>query len=371
MKKIGIITTSRADFGLYIPLLNEIEQHPGFDFMIFAGGMHTSPYFGLSYKIIENQYNFSITEKVVSLTNNDTPTGIAQSMGLTTLQFGSIWAKYEKDLDLVIVLGDRYEMLAASLSLVPFNIPIVHLFGGETTMGAIDDKFRTGLTAIAKYHFTSHDKHAERVMQITGRTEHVYNVGALGTDSCIKTPLMSTDAFYEKFGFDITRPYFLTTYHPETVDLRNDVFIQELIAAIREMKTPVLCTLPNADTQGSLIRAELLEFEKEQPKLIKCFENLGQKGYLTAMSHAFMLLGNTSSGIVEAGAFNKIVLNVGNRQKGRYTGKNVIHVENNRQSIIDGFKKAQQVNLLDFINPYGKGNSAQQIITILEKEFIT
>jgi len=370
MIKIGFITTSRADFGIYIPLLRLIEKHPSFDYLIFAGGMHTSPHFGMSYKIIEEQYKFKVTEKLVSLTNDDTPTGIAQSMALTSLQYASIWQKYQSELDAIAILGDRFEMFGAASSILPFNIPIMHFHGGETTIGAVDNKFRHALTVISDYHFTSHSKHAELVAQITNKKEHIYDVGAMGIDAAKNLKFLNTESFRQRFDFDITQPYFLTTYHPETVDLRNDVFIAEFLNAIKTINIPVLCTLPNADTQGGLIRKAFLDFERAHPKLLKCHENLGQQGYLTAMKHCYMMLGNTSSGIIEAGAFRKKVLNVGTRQEGRHAGINVVHVENNENSIVKGFQKAKNLSLDGFSNPYGDGDSTPRVLKQLEEIFL-
>jgi GDP/UDP-N,N'-diacetylbacillosamine 2-epimerase (hydrolysing) len=370
MTNLGILTTSRADFGIYLPLIKKLEEHPRFEYCIFAGGMHTSPLYGMSVELIENVYGIKVIEKVVSLTNNNTPLGIAQSMGLTTLQFGNVWSKYQKELDAVVILGDRFEMFSAAAATIPFNIPIIHLHGGETTLGAIDNKFRHALTTLSDYHFTSHQKHAQKVAEIIGTTENVYNVGALSVDGAKMTSLMSAKAFDEKFNFDIQQPFFLTTYHPETVELRNNIFIKELLKAIKKLKIPVLCTLPNADTQGDIIRNAFLDFEKKHPELLKCYENLGQQGYFTAINACLMMLGNTSSGIIEAGAFKKAVINVGNRQKGRVAGNNVINVNNDAISIIDGYYKASQLKLDDFKNPFGGGQTAQKILNILEKELI-
>jgi GDP/UDP-N,N'-diacetylbacillosamine 2-epimerase (hydrolysing) len=364
--KIGFITTSRADFGIYLPLIRLIEAHPSLDYLIFAGGMHTSEQFGNSYQLIENNYHLQIAEKLVSLVEEDSPSGIVQSMANTTAAYGAIWSKYKDELDLLFALGDRFEMFAAVASTIPFNILIAHLHGGETTLGAMDNKFRHAITAMSDYHFTSHASHADRVGQIIQSTENIYDVGAMGIDAAMTVPLMSAEAFQEKFDFDISKPFFLTTYHPETLDLRNDVFVNELIEAFKVLKIPVLCTLPNADTQGNLIRQALLDFEKTHPHLIKNYENLGQVGYLTAMSNCLMMVGNTSSGIIEAGAFKKTVLNIGHRQLGRLGGKNIIHIPNDKNAIVQGFYDAQNLDLTNFKNPYGIGNTAERIIKILE-----
>ncbi len=369
MKKIiGFISTSRADFGIMLPLIRAIDAHEAFDYRIFVGGMHTSEKFGWSYQLIENNYGLRITEKLVTLIDDDSQTGISQSMGLTTQEFGKIWRKHKTDLDLVFVLGDRFEMFSAVASLLPFNIKIAHLHGGETTLGAIDNKFRHAITAMSDYHFTSNEVHAKRAESITGNTDQIYDVGAMGIDSAMQVELVDAPFFLERFKIDIEQPFILTTYHPETVDLNNDIFINELIEALKIIQIRVLCTLPNADTQGSLIRKAFLDLEKSHPNLIVCHENLGQRGYFTAMKHCTMMIGNTSSGIIEAGAFAKPVINVGNRQKGRFAGENVIHVSNNTQEIVAAFHQNKALDLSNFKNPYGNGGTAQQIMKILEKE---
>ena len=365
---IGFITTSRADFGIYLPLIRLIEEHPTFNYLIFTGGMHTSSKFGNSYQLIEKNYQLDIAEKLISLEDDDSPSGIVQSMANTTAAYGKIWKKYKSELDLLFVLGDRFEMFAAVASTIPFNIPIAHLHGGETTLGAIDNKFRHAITAMSDYHFTSHQSNADRVAQIVNSKEQVYNVGAMGIDAAKKVALYSSKEFQEKFDFDISKPFFLTTYHPETVDLRNDVFVNELIEAFKIIKIPVLNTLPNADTQGNLIRQAFLKFEKEYPHLIKNHENLGQRGYLSAMSNCMMMVGNTSSGIIEAGAFKKQVVNIGERQSGRLDNSNIIHVPNDRNAIVQGFYDAQKLDLTNFENPYGTGNSAEKIMKILQNQ---
>lgn len=363
---LGFITTSRADFGIYIPLLRAIDREH-WTVYIFAGGMHTSSRFGNSYRLIEDEYNFKIAEKIDSALDDDSSAGIGRSMGVTTSNFSAVWQKYRDRLDVVFAMGDRFEMFSAALALLPFNIPLAHLHGGESTLGAIDNKFRHALTSIADFHFTSTEQHAGIVRSITGSNQHIYNVGALGIDGIKQTRFLSTGEFKVKFNFDISEEYLLLTYHPETVDLRNSEFADELIKALKSSHYGILCTLPNADTEGNIVRSRLLEFEEEEPQKIKCFENLGQTGYLTAMKNCSMVIGNSSSGIIEAASFNKPVVNIGNRQKGRTYGKNVIHVTNNAHDILEGIQIAEsQLIGKMYENPYGDGDASQKIINILK-----
>ena len=194
---IGIITTSRADFGIYIPLLNQIKRQ-GYQYFLFVGGMHTAEQFGLSYKLIEKE-GFEIAEKIEGLINDDSQEGVAISMANSLSGYGKIWRKYKDQLDVVFVLGDRYEMYAATSSLVPFNIPIAHLHGGETTLGAIDNKFRHAITMISDFHFPSHEVNAEKIAQMTDTSQNIFNVGALGIEGMIQLPTLTHSEFFNQF----------------------------------------------------------------------------------------------------------------------------------------------------------------------------
>jgi GDP/UDP-N,N'-diacetylbacillosamine 2-epimerase (hydrolysing) len=367
--KVGIITTSRADFGLYLPMLRKLKEDPDIEYFLFVGGMHTSETYGNSYKFIEEK-SYVISEKLHALSGNNTATDIAVSMGETTASYAKIWEKYQ-DLDVVFCLGDRFEMFAAVTSLIPFNIPIAHISGGEVTLGAIDNKFRNGLTLLSEFHFTSTKEFADNVERMIGSNRGVYNVGSLGNEAALASNLMSEEIFKEKYGMASSEGFILTTYHPETVGLNNLEHAKELILALKAIPLRVLVTLPNADTEGSLIREELLRFEQEFPSKVLCFENLGQLGYYSAMNLCSLMIGNTSSGIVEAGAFKKWVINVGDRQKGRLAGNNVIHAPNNSQEIIKAFEEIGRDNRTNFFNPYDQNEieSSTAILKILNNIF--
>ena len=365
---IGIVTTSRADFGISLPLLHKIKEK-GHSVFLFAGGMHTSSSHGNSYRLIEEQ-GYEIAEKIGGLDDDDSPEGIAKSMANTLSGYAAAWTKYQNKLDVVIVLGDRFEMFAAVSSLIPFNIKIAHIHGGETTLGAIDNKFRHAITVMSDIHFTSHEKHAEKVVEMIGEKNNVYNVGALGVENLLMQPLYTPLEFKAKFNFDISQKFVLTTIHPETVAVgKNEGYIHQFIDAVKEFNVPVLCTLPNADTDGKIIRQALLDFEKQYPTKIKCFENLGIKGYFTAMKNCAAMIGNTSSGIIEAASFKKWVLNLGDRQKGRYAPNNVLHVNFEKEAILSAYKSLELLDSSKIVNPYGMGNTAEEILKIVEKEF--
>jgi GDP/UDP-N,N'-diacetylbacillosamine 2-epimerase (hydrolysing) len=361
---IGFITTSRADFGIYLPLLKKIDNEDNLDYSLFVAGMHLMPKFGNSWKLIENE-GIKITEKLSPL-GEDSATGISNSMGEITKSFGNVWEKYKDKLDFIFVLGDRYEMFAATASIIPFNIPIAHLHGGEVTLGAIDNKFRNAITMLSDFHFTSNEEHSFNVNQFTSTKENTFNVGSLGVEAALNANLISEKEFEQKFSVNIKEGFVLTTYHPETISLNNRENIQKLIEAFKSISLKVLYTLPNADTDGDILREEILNYEKENPDKIICFENLGQLGYYSAMNYCSLMIGNTSSGIIEAGAFNKSVINIGDRQKGRASGKNVIHTPIEKEDILSTFNTISNKETTTFENPYGKGNASKKIIQILQ-----
>lgn len=363
---IGVVTTSRADWGIYLPLLKKIKSDPAFNLLIFAGGMHTDSRFGLSYRLIEKD-GFGIQEKIVSLEQGYTSMDISKSIAGTIEKFTPIWERYNQKLDCLLALGDRYEMFSACTATIPFNIKIAHLHGGEITLGAIDNKFRNAITCMSVLHFTSNSIHADRVKKITGDSRGVYNVGSLGVEGALDEPLFSVSDFLGKFKFDIGKPFILTTIHPETVQYKNNKkYIVKFIASLKKIDLPVLCTLPNADTGGNIVREALLNYEKKYPGKIKCFENLGQRGYYTAMKHCSFMMGNTSSGIIEAGAYNKMVINLGDRQKGRITGENVLTVPFKTLEILKAVDKIKKNCTSTFRNPYGRGGASLKIIKILK-----
>ncbi len=364
--RIGILTTSRADWGIYLPLVRKLRKDTAFKLFIFAGGMHLDKRFGFSSRLIEKE-GFRITEKISSLKPGYEENDINLSIAETIRKFSPVWEKYRSKMDILFALGDRYEMFAACTASVPFNIKIAHLHGGEITLGAIDNTFRNAISCMSALHFVSTKEYSDRVKAITGSPENIYNVGSLGVEGFLNEKCYSSKEFSDKFGFDILKPFVLTTIQPETIHPENNrLNIGEFLKAARAIDLPFLCTLPNADTSGNVIREGLLKFEKEYPGKLKCYENLGQKGYYTAMKNCALMIGNTSSGIIEAGAFKKKVINLGDRQKGRLSGKNVITVPFRKEKICNAVRLAGQLNLLSFKNPYGQGGASDRILKILK-----
>lgn len=363
--KIALISCGRSDYSIYLPLMKKLTSDKYFDLDVIAFGTHVSRFYNRTVdKFYEDGFN--VTYEIESIVLGDSSEAISSSMGLTMIKFSSIWAK--EDYDLIMVLGDRYEMFSAIASSVPFNIPVVHLHGGETTLGAIDDKFRHCITSMSEIHFASTDKHKARIIEIIGTEENVYNVGAPALDNLNDIALLSKEDFKKEWDIDLSRPTVLTTFHPETVALeKNESYVKELIRAIDHIDKQFVITLPNNDTMGTMIRQYLTEYAQSHPDKCHLVEVLGTVGYYSCMKHCDYLLGNTSSGIIEAASFNKYVINLGDRQKGRDSGGNVFHVKVDHKAILDAAEKIENMSAFEENNIYGDGTATGKIIKALKQ----
>ncbi len=363
---IIVLTSSRADYGIYLPLLKKLKADNFFNLQIIAFGTHLSKKYGETINQILND-GFDVAYKIETLLDGDSPKTIAKSMALTIDKFSSMWEKERSTADLILCLGDRYEMFAAVTSSVPFNIPVAHIHGGETTLGAIDNAFRHSLTSISKLHFVSTANHAKRVEQIINSKENIYNVGALSLDNLNDIQLLRRNQFKEKFNIQLNNPV-LVTFHPETIAFKkNEEYINELIFALDTLNNQILITMPNADTSGNIIRDKIGEFAKRRSKVITV-ESLGTQGYFSCLQHCAFVLGNSSSGIIEAASFGKYVLNLGNRQLGRDRGENVIDCEIEKDKILNAVKVINTLPKLDKKNIYGDGHTADKIIAVLKRD---
>jgi len=367
MKRIAILTSSRADYGIYLPLLNALKKDPYFDLKIIAFGTHLSPFHGYTLNEIIKD-GFEIPYQIESMLASDSPNAIATSMALTSLKFADFWKEHKTDFDLVFCLGDRYEMFASVTAGIPLNISFAHLHGGERTLGAIDNIFRHAITLTSKYHFVSCKEHGERVAGLTESKDNIFDIGALSLDNLNSLTLLSKEDFHIKFGVDLNHPTILVTIHPETVTPEiNGIYIEELADALLEIqKYQVLITLPNADTSSNLIRKRLLQLPVESNNRIFCFENLGSQGYFSAMKYCSFLLGNTSSGIIEAASFGRWVINIGNRQEGRKQSQNIYNVPFDRAMIVQTVAEIENKPVYLGENIYYKGNAAKNICSILK-----
>lgn len=365
--RIAVLTSSRADYSIYLPLLKLLKSDSFFDLSIIAFGTHLSEKHGFTLNQIL-QDGFEVKHKFISIPESDTPKAISDNIANTVKGINEIW---ENNLfDLVFCLGDRSEMFAACASAVAYNIPLAHIHGGEETTGAIDNVFRHSITHMSKYHFVTTDIYKKRVADLLGNNENVFNVGALSIDNLKNLTFYSQSEFFKRYNIDISVPYILITFHPETVSFeKNNQYIEELINALsQETKYQYIITMPNTDIMGNMIREKLIEFSKINSKVI-CIENFGTVGYLSCMKHASFMLGNTSSGFVEAAYFPKYVINLGVRQNGRIVTPNIYNCEIKKDSILEAIKAFEEVVFTTSVNIYGNGNAAEKIVAIIKEKY--
>lgn len=366
--KIGVLTSSRADYGIYLPLLQKMKNDSFFELEIIAFGSHLSKGHGYTLNdIIKDEYNCIHT--ISSLISNDDEQSIASSYGLTVLKFADFWKNYK--FDLVFCLGDRFEMSAAVQAGIPFGVKFVHIHGGETTLGAIDNVYRHQISLASLLHFTATDVFSKKVESLIGSSEGVFTIGALSLNDIKRFSPIDKVTFFETFAIP-NEEFALVTFHPETISSNDNIqYAQEMknaLATISE-KIFVVITMPNADTQGSIYRKAIQKLKSERPERILLIENFGKVNYFSAMYYSKMLIGNTSSGILEAASFGKYVINVGDRQKGRAQSKNVLDCNFEELCIVLAFDKALKLEKYEGENIYFKDHVANNIINII-KEFL-
>ncbi len=362
MFKVTLLTSSRADYSIYRPLLQLLQLQPEIKLQLVAFGTHTAPLFGNTIETIRKD-GFSVERELPFVLNGTSPQSIAVSMADTMEQFSKVWS--ELPTDLIICLGDRYEMFAAVAASVPFAIPVAHIHGGETTLGAMDNVFRHSLTHMALIHFTGCETYREKVIALKGTANGVFNTGALSIDNLEGLELLSKKQFLENFGVDLNQPTLLTTFHPETVSFqRNAQHAKYLSAALEKLVADfqVIITMPNADTMGNVIRDEMKLLTERNRNRIFAFENLGTIGYLSAMRHCAMLVGNTSSGFVEASYFPKWVINLGNRQAGRLLTENIRTIAIEKELIVKEVQLLNSLSVPVLQHPYGNGHAAESMM---------
>lgn len=365
--KVGVLTSSRADYSIYLPLLKLLKNDNFFDLKIIAFGTHLSEKHGYTVNnIVED--GFWVSHKIETLIDGDSPEAISEMIGKTIISFSKIWIA--EKFDLIVCLGDRFEMFAAISSTVPFNIRVAHIHGGETTTGAIDNVFRHSISLMSKIHFVAAENYKNKLINLLGSSENIYNVGALSIDNLKNLTLFSKQEFKSKYNIDLNLPTILSTFHPETVDFKkNDYYANEYVKALSKLSNyQIIITMPNADTYGNIIREKINHFAcgKENVKIIESF---GTIGYLTCMKYARMLIGNTSSGFYDASFFPKWVINLGNRQNGRIITPNIINCEINAEQILKTVNYIEINNISNInCNIYGSGNAAKSIVEILKKK---
>ena len=342
-----------------------MDGHEYFDLEIIAFGTHLDENYG---KTINEIYSsgFKVKHQIETLTLNNNPYETSKSISNTMSKFSEFWNNNR--FDLVICLGDRYEMFAAVSASLPFQIKLAHIHAGETTLGAIDNVFRHSISLMSKYLFVSTEKYEKRAIEINNDPELVYNVGALSIDNLENLNYYSIDEFNQKFNIDLNKPTILSTFHPETISLsKNKQYVDELIMSFDELKKryQIVITMPNSDTMGDMIIEKFIDFSKVVSE-VKLIESFGMKGYLSCMKHCSFLLGNTSSGFVEASYFPKKVINLGQRQSGRIITENILNTPITKDNIIKAVKKTEKIVLQGNQNIYNRGNTAQNIIDVIK-----
>jgi GDP/UDP-N,N'-diacetylbacillosamine 2-epimerase (hydrolysing) len=351
--------------------MKEIEVADTFELQILATGMHLSPEFGLTYQQIEKD-GFSIDKKVEMLLSSDSEVGITKSMGLGIIGFAD--ALNELKPNLIVVLGDRFEIFAVASAATIARIPIAHLHGGETTEGAFDESFRHSITKMSHIHFTSTEQYRKRVIQLGEHIDRVLNVGAIGLDNIKNLSLLSRESFEESISFKLGKHNLLITFHPVTLEKETaGLQFKNLLLALDELEeTHLIFTKCNADTNGRIINEMIDEYEVIHPDKVTVHTTLGQLRYLSAMQYVDAVVGNSSSGLIEAPSFKIGTINIGDRQRGRIIADSVIDCEPTIKSIRFAFKKLYdklfQEKLTTVKNPHGSGNVAQKIVDVIRKQ---
>ena len=368
-RKICVVTGTRAEFGLLRWLMQQIQNEPELELQVLATGMHLSPEFGLTYREIE-QAGFVITAKVEMLLSANTAAAVTKSMGLGLIGYADAYERLAPDL--IVVLGDRYEIFAATAAAMIAGIPVAHLHGGETTEGAFDEAIRHSITKMSHLHFVAAEDYKRRVIQLGEQPERVFLVGGLGIDAITRIKLLDRGSLEEVMKFKFGPRNLLITYHPVTLEGQNSSQQQmaELLSALDELdETHLLFTMPNADTGGRELAAMVNHFGASRQN-VRVYTSLGQLRYLSCMKHVDAVVGNSSSGLAEAPSMGIATINIGDRQKGRLSASSVINCDPTQQSISEALSKVFDPSFRSKLtrtnNPYGSGGASEKIVKIIK-----
>ncbi|MCU0428437.1 MAG: UDP-N-acetylglucosamine 2-epimerase [Cytophagaceae bacterium] len=364
MKNIYLLSSTRADYSIYLPLMKALLRENKLNLRVVAFGTHPEKAFGCTLNKFKED-NIEVYQTFKTYSPDDSPLGISNNVADVMSLFAGFWEQEKNQVDLLIALGDRFEMFAAVASAVPFRLPIAHLHGGETTLGAIDNIYRHAISLCATLHFTATHTASQRLKELLGEEKGIFATGALAIDSIQSVSLLSISQLREQFGIDLLTPSILFTFHPETtLSMEENVnHIKTLLEVVSETKYQVIITLPNADTYGTSIRDSIFDFCKNREAPFFLFESMGVVGYYSAMKHCAFVMGNSSSGIIEAASFGKYAINVGDRQKGRESGANVLHTPIEKTAIQARIKAISTLPALDSNNIYGDGNATSRIVS--------
>ena len=368
-RKICVVTGSRADYGLLHSVMQGISLDLELELQIIVTGIHLSEEFGWTVNEIEAD-GFEINSKVPTLANSDSPEGIAKSIANGIEGCANAFAKLKPDL--VVMLGDRYEIFAAASAALVSRLPIAHLHGGEVTAGAFDEAFRHSITKMSQFHFVAHEDYRKRVIQLGENPIHVFKVGALGISNYKPEELFSKIQLEEELGIKFKEKSLLITFHPVTLEKDTAVEqMNELLEALKTLDdTTLIFTMPNADTGGQAQMKLIEDFVGKHSNSI-VIKSLGRVKYLSCLQHVDGVLGNSSSGIIEAPTFKVGTINIGDRQSGRVQAKSVINCDPKSRSIklaIENlYEESFRTTLGMIINPFGDGTASQRIVSILKE----
>lgn len=369
MKKVLVVTGTRAEYGLLYWTMKEIQQDKNLQLQLIVTGNHLSKEYGYTVSQIRKD-DFKIDEEIDMLIDSNKKSAIVKSMGLEMIQMAQAFDRLKPDV--LLILGDRYETFIAATCAMMMNIPIAHMNGGESTEGAIDEQIRHAITKMAHIHFAGAEYYKERIIKMGEEPWRVYNVGQAGLENIKRLKLLSKEELEHEINLKLDKKVFLITYHPVTLDVQNtEVQMKNLLDAISKFDAKYIFTYPNADYGNKIIIDKINQFKQNYDN-VYIFHNLGQVKYLSLMKYSDVMIGNSSSGIIEAPSFKLPVVNVGDRQKGRLRNKNIIDVNCNEDEIIDGIHKALYDNefkrgLNNMVNLYGDGYSSKKVVNVLKK----
>lgn len=366
-RKLCVVTGTRAEYGLFYPALKKIQSSSDLELQIIATTMHLSDEFGSTYKQIEKD-GFIINEKIENLLSSDTRSSVAKSTGLAMILLSDALTKLQPDV--VLLLGDRFETHAAATTAMLLNIPIAHIHGGEITEGAVDEQIRHSITKMSYLHFSSTVQYSNRIIQMGEDPSRVFTSGALGVDNIVNLKLLSKSELEDDLCWKFGARSALFTYHPATLSSSNvHDEMESIFSALEKSNLNILFTYANADANGRVINGKLEEFCQTNPAKYKVVKSLGQRRYLTAMKYVNLLIGNTSSGIIEAASFQKPVVNIGDRQKGRLQSENVIDCEVGTisETIDQALSNEFNETCSTCKNIYGAGDASDVIVDVLAK----
>jgi GDP/UDP-N,N'-diacetylbacillosamine 2-epimerase (hydrolysing) len=369
LKKILVVTGTRAEYGLLRWVIDGIAKSNLLELQLCATGMHLSPEFGLTYKEIESDC-YTIDSKVEMLLSSDTAGGVTKSMGLGLIGFADEFERLKPDL--VVLLGDRFEIMVAAIAATIARIPIAHLHGGEKTEGAFDEPIRHSVTKMSHLHFVAAEEYRNRVVQLGEHPDTVFNVGGLGVDNILKLDLLSREELEKSLNFKLGAKNVLVTFHPVTLENKTSgMQMDELLSALDKLlDCKIIFTMPNADTDRREIFQSIQNFCRRNENAV-AFTSLGQIRYLSCLNHVDMVIGNSSSGLAEVPSFKIPTINIGDRQRGRMKADSVIDCEPKENKIFESIVKAYQKKFEEIcknvLNPYGSGGASELIVHKFEE----